>query len=398
VGSRPHVLAVQAIRESAGDSVRRLIASAFVTLDGVMEAPGHEPHPDGKNAWALRYVGEDQQRYKAEEVFEAGAVLLGRVTYEIFAAFWPTAPGDDGFADRMNSIPKYVVSGSLRTAGWQNSTIIGGNPVERIAELKQQPGGDILLVGSADLLNSLIRHDVIDEFRIMVFPVVLGSGKRLFRDATDMTHLQLVDVRAFQSGVTVLTYRPAGRVPSSRYVEAFAWTQNQLRSWQAAQNADRVLATVLFTDIVGSTEQAAALGDQGWRRLLDRHDRVARAEVERFRGRFVKSTGDGILATFDAPTRALRCALGLNAGLGDLGLAIRSAIHTGEIEFRDDDIGGIGVHIAARALAHAGGREVVVTRTVRDLVTGTDLAFSPLGAVGLRGIPGEWELFAASAG
>ena len=378
--------------------MRRLIASEFVTLDGVMEAPGHEQHPDGKNAWALRYAGEDQQRYKVEELFAAGAILLGRVTYEVFAAFWPTAPKDEGFADRMNSIPKYVVSKSLRAASWRNSIIIAEDPAEKIAELKQQPGGDILLFGSADLLDSLIKHDMVDEYRIMVFPVVLGSGKRLFRDTTDVTHLQLVDTTTFESGVTVLTYRPADRVPSSRYVETFAWTHEQLRSWQAAQNADRVLATVLFTDIVGSTEQAAALGDQGWRRLLDRHDRVARAEVERFRGRLVKSTGDGILATFDAPTRALRCAFGLNAGLGDFGVAIRSAIHTGEIEFRDDDIGGIGVHIAARALALAGAREVVVTRTVRDLVTGTDLAFSPLGAVGLRGIPGEWELFAASAG
>jgi class 3 adenylate cyclase/dihydrofolate reductase len=378
--------------------MRRLIASEFVTLDGVMEAPGHEQHPDGKNAWALRYAGEDQQRYKIEELSQAGAILLGRVTYEIFALFWPTAPKDEGFANRMNSLPKYVVSQRLRAASWQNSSIIGGNPAERIAELKQQPGGDILLFGSADLLNSLINDDLIDEYRLMVFPVVLGSGKRLFRDARDVMHLQLADTRTFASGVTVLTYRPADRVPSSRYVETYAWTQDQLRSWQAAQNADRVLATVLFTDIVGSTARAAALGDQGWRRLLDRHDQVARAEVERFRGRFVKSTGDGILATFDAPTRALRCAFGLNAGLGDVGLSIRSAIHTGEIEFRDDDIGGIGVHIAARALALAGDGEVVVTRTVRDLVTGTDLAFSPLGAVGLRGIPGEWELFAASAG
>jgi class 3 adenylate cyclase/dihydrofolate reductase len=391
-------LAGQAIQERVEDWMRRLIASEFVTLDGVMEAPGHDQHPDGKNAWALRYASADQQRYKAEELSEAAAVLLGRVTYEIFAAFWPTAPKDEGFADRMNAIPKYIVSKSLGTAGWQNSTIIKGNPAEKIAELKQQSGGDILLFGSADLLNSLINHDLIDEYRLMVFPVVLGGGKRLFRDARDIMHLELVDTRTFASGVTVLTYRPADRVPSSRYVGTFAWTQEQLRSWQAAQNADRVLATVLFTDIVGSTEQAAALGDQGWRRLLDRHDRVARAEVERFRGRFVKSTGDGILATFDAPTRALRCAFGLNAGLGDFGLTIRSAIHTGEIEFRDDDIGGIGVHIAARALAQAGDGEVVVTRTVRDLVTGTDLAFSPLGAVGLRGIPGEWELFAASAG
>lgn len=377
---------------------RKLIASEFVTLDGVMEAPGHDQHQDGKNTWALSYAGEDQQRFKIDELFDAGAILLGRVTYEIFAAFWPTAPGDEGFADRMNGIPKYVVSGSLKSAAWQNTTIIAENPVERIRELKREPGGDIYLYGSSDLLNSLVGHEVIDEYRLMVFPLVLGSGKRLFHDATDVTHLHLVDTRTFESGVTVLTYQPVDRAPASRYVEAFAWTQEQMQSWQAAQDADRVLATVLFTDIVRSTEQAADLGDQRWRRLLDRHDRIGREEVERFRGRFVKSTGDGILATFDAPTRALRCAFGFTAACGDLGLAIRSAIHTGEIEIRDEDVGGIGVHIAARALGEAGEREVVVTRTVRDLVTGTDLAFTPLGAVGLRGVPGEWELFATSAG
>jgi class 3 adenylate cyclase/dihydrofolate reductase len=377
---------------------RRLISSEFVTLDGVMEAPGHDEHQDGKNTWALRYAGEDQQRFKIDELYDAGALLLGRVTYEIFAAFWPTAPKDEGFADRMNSIPKYVVSGSLKTASWQNTTIIGENPVEKIRELKREPGQDIFLYGSSDLLNSLVRHDVIDEYRIMVFPLVLGSGKRLFHESTDITHLHLVDTLTFESGITVLTYQPADRAPSSRYVEEFAWTQEQMQSWQAAQDVDRVLATVLFTDIVRSTEQAAELGDQRWRRLLDRHDRAAREEVERFRGHFVKSTGDGILATFDAPTRALRCAFGLDAACRDLGLEIRSAIHTGEIEIRDQDVGGIGVHIAARALGQAADREVVVTRTVRDLVTGTDLAFTPLGAVGLRGIPGEWELFAASAG
>ena len=120
-----------------------------------------------------------------------------------------------------------------------------------------------MLLGSADLLNSLITHDVIDEYRFMVFPVVLGSGKRLFRAATDITHLRLVDTRAFASGVTVLTYRPADRVPSSRYVETFAWTQEQMRSWQAAQNADRVLATVLFTDIVyrPSRQPRSAISD-----------------------------------------------------------------------------------------------------------------------------------------
>jgi class 3 adenylate cyclase/dihydrofolate reductase len=376
--------------------VRRVIATEFVTLDGVMEAPGHDPHPDGKNAWALKYATEDQQQLKVEEVLAADALLLGRVTYQIFASFWPAAPRDEGFADKMNSIKKYVVSRTMKEATWENTTIISAAPAEAIAKLKGEPGRDILLMGSADLLNSLIRTDIVDEYRLMVFPVVLGSGKRLFRDASETTHLQLVDSRALSSGVVLLTYQRSDESPSSKYVESFAWTREQMQSFQAAQDPDRVLATVLFTDIVDSTRQAAELGDARWRQLLDRHDRTARTLVEQFRGQFVKSTGDGMLATFDAPTRALRCAFELNDALSGIGLAIRSAIHTGEIEIRDDDVGGIGVHIASRALGEAGASQVIVTRTVRDLATGTDLSFSPLGSVGLRGIPGEWELFEAS--
>jgi class 3 adenylate cyclase len=195
--------------------------------------------------------------------------------------------------------------------------------------------------------------------------------------------------------VVLLDYEPMDATPTSRYVEAFSWTNEQIRSMDAAENIDRVLATVLFTDIVDSTGRAAALGDREWHRLLDRHDRTARAEVERFHGRFVKSTGDGVLATFDAPTRALRCAFGLMDSAADLGVGIRAAVHTGEVEMLEDDVGGIGVHIAARVLGEAAEHEVVVTRTVRDLATGTDLVFEPLGPVKLRGVPGEWELFTA---
>jgi class 3 adenylate cyclase/dihydrofolate reductase len=377
--------------------MRKLIASEFITLDGVIEAPGHEEHRDGKNAWALQGGSEDQQRFKIEELFAADALLLGRVTYQIFAAFWPTAPKDQGFADRMNSLKKYVVSTTLRDAEWNNTTILRRNVPEEIAKLKARPGDDILIHGSADLVNSLMKHDLIDEYRLMVFPVVLGSGKRLFRDESDTAHLQLVGTRTFSSGVVVLTYQPASQSPTSEYAERFAWTDEQAKSFQAAQNPDRVLASILFTDIVDSTARAATLGDREWRRLLDRHDRIARAAVERFRGHPVKSTGDGILATFDAPTRALRCALELTDSLAELGLSIRAAIHTGEIEIRDDDIGGIGVHVAARAVGLAGEGQVVVTRTVRDLATGTDLVFNPVGSVGLRGVPGEWELYAASS-
>ena len=378
--------------------MRRLIASEFLTLDGVMEGPGHDEHRDGKNAWALRSATEDQQQYKIQEVFAADALLLGRVTYQIFAAFWPTAPRDEGFADRMNSIEKYVVSSTLSEPTWNNTSILRGDIADAVIRLKEGPGGDILIFGSADLVNPLMRLGLIDEYRIMVFPVVLGSGKRLFREESDLSHLQLVGSRAFASGVVLLTYRPARESPTSEYVETFAWTEEQIKSFQAAQNPDRVLASVLFTDIVDSTGRASALGDREWRRLLDRHDRIARAEVERFRGHLVKTTGDGILATFDAPTRALRCAFGLAEEVAGLGLSIRVAIHTGEIEIRDADVGGIGVHITARALGEAQERQIIVTRTVRDLATGTDLVFSPVGIVGLRGVPGEWELFEARLG
>ena len=374
----------------------RLVVSEFMTLDGVMEAPGFEEHRDGKNAWALQAATEDQQRFKVDEIFAAGAILLGRVTYEIWVTFWPTAPKDAGFADRINGLQKYVVSTTLREPAWNNTTVIRGDLASEVSRLKERSDGDILVFGSAELVDSLLELDLIDELRIMVFPVVLGSGKRLFRDERDTSHLRLVGARTFDSGVALLTYEPSVEGPSSEYAETFAWTDEQIASWEADRDADRVLASVLFTDIVDSTGRAAELGDRRWHQLIDRHDRLARAEVDRFHGRLVKSTGDGILATFDAPTRALRCAFALIGSLGESGLDIRAAIHTGEIVLGERDVGGIGVHIAARLLGEAGERQVVVTRTVRDLATGGDLAFVPLGAVSLRGVPGEWELFEAS--
>jgi class 3 adenylate cyclase/dihydrofolate reductase len=374
-----------------------------MTLDGVMEAPGDEEHPDGKNRWALRLAAEDIHDFKAEELFAVDALLFGRVTYQIWAAFWPSVGRDEAFADRfaerVNAIPKYVVTKTLtkRELDWENSIALSGNPVDEVRALKEQPGGDILLPGSANLVDALLDADLIDELRVAVHPVLLGGGKRLFRPRTPVSHLRLLETRTFSTGVVLLVYEPAREGPSSRFEETFAWTPEQIRSLDAAQNVDRVLATVLFTDIVDSTARAAALGDREWGRLLGRHDRAAAAEVERFHGRVVKSTGDGVLATFDAPTRALRCAFGLIDAASEMGLGIRAAVHTGEIEIGGDDVGGIGVHIASRVLGHAGANRVVVTRTVRELATGTDLAFEPIGTVALRGVPGEWELFAASA-
>jgi class 3 adenylate cyclase/pimeloyl-ACP methyl ester carboxylesterase len=156
----------------------------------------------------------------------------------------------------------------------------------------------------------------------------------------------------------------------------------------------RVLATVLFTDIVGSTERAAELGDRRWRELLQVHDDLAGRLVDRWGGRLVKTTGDGILATFDGPGRAVGCAVAVRDELRGVGMRIRAGLHAGEVELRDGDVGGIAVHIAARVLAAAGPGEVLVSRTVRDLVTGSDMVLEDRGAHHLKGVEGAWQLFA----
>ena len=156
---------------------------------------------------------------------------------------------------------------------------------------------------------------------------------------------------------------------------------------------DRVLATVLFTDIVNSTGQAASLGDRRWRELLSRHDALIDGEVERFRGRRVKSTGDGVLATFDGPGRAIRCACAIRDAIQALGLEIRAGLHSGEIELHEDDVSGIAVHIGQRVAVHAHPNEVLVSRTVADLLAGSDIAFRDRGEHELKGVPGTWHLF-----
>ena len=164
-----------------------------------------------------------------------------------------------------------------------------------------------------------------------------------------------------------------------------------------AHHSDRVLATVLYTDIVGSTEHAAQVGDRRRKDMLATHDALAGAEVERFRGRMVKSTGDGVLATFDGPGRAIRCACAIRDSVRSLGVDVRAGLHTGEIELRGDDVAGMAVHIGARVVALAGPGEVFVSSTVKDLVAGSGLYFEERGERELRGVPGSWRLFAVEA-
>jgi class 3 adenylate cyclase len=202
----------------------------------------------------------------------------------------------------------------------------------------------------------------------------------------------------------------AERIPGAKFVELpghdhTIWAGDVgrlidvVREWVTGAPApldddiDRVLATVLFTDIVGSTQRAAALGDRQWTELLDAHDRAVDGELERHRGRRVKSTGDGVLATFDGPARAVRCAHAIADAMRPLGIEVRAGVHAGEVEMRGDDIGGIAVHIGARVAALAGPGEVLVSSTVRDLVAGSGLAFADAGQHTLTGIDDDWRLY-----
>ncbi len=192
--------------------MRNVIASEFITLDGIMEDPGGaEGFEHG--GWSRQFFSDEYAKYKYDELFASGALLLGRVTYQGFAKAWPSRTDKDlpdtfkGFADRMNSIPKYVVSTTLLKAEWNNSKLIRGTVAEEVSRLKQQPGQDILLAGSGTLLRTLMQHDLIDEYRLMVHPVVLGSGKRLFQDANVKRVLRLAGIKTFSSGIIVLTYQ-----------------------------------------------------------------------------------------------------------------------------------------------------------------------------------------------
>ena len=159
---------------------------------------------------------------------------------------------------------------------------------------------------------------------------------------------------------------------------------------------ERILTTVLFTDIVGSTEQAASLGDRRWRALLDAHDQAVRDQLRRFRGTEINTTGDGFVACFDGPARAIRCTEAIVAAVGTLGIELRAGLHTGECEVRGDDLAGLSVHIAARVGALAAPGEILVSATVKDLVVGSGIQFTPRGEHELRGAPGNWKLYAVN--
>ena len=181
--------------------MRKIVAGLFLSLDNVYEAP---------DQWHFPYFNEEMGEAVQSQMDAADAMLLGRVTYQEFASYWPQQSGDDvAIADYMNATPKYVVSNTLDTLEWQNSTLIKGDVAAQLTELKQQPGKNISVVGSGTLVGSLLRDGRLDELRLLVHPIVVGNGKRLFTNLGDRNALELVDVRTFSTGVLYLTYQPA---------------------------------------------------------------------------------------------------------------------------------------------------------------------------------------------
>ncbi len=187
------------------DGKRRLVVSEFVTLDGVMEDPGGAEKFE-RGGWAFQFErGPEGDKFKVEELEASDTFLLGRLTYLEFAKAWPSRTGD--FADRMNNTPKYVVSNTLKKTDWKNSQVVNGNLAEEVSKLKAMPGKDILVAGSGQLVRALLEHDLVDELRLMVFPVVLGAGGRLFAETSDKKPMRLLDTQTLEGGIAYLTYQ-----------------------------------------------------------------------------------------------------------------------------------------------------------------------------------------------
>jgi dihydrofolate reductase len=189
--------------------MRKVVASIFVTVDGVVEDPGGAEGFD-LGGWSFKYGGrsDDDLKHAGDLLSRSDALLLGRKTYQGFAQAWPSMKGANWYADRMNSLPKYVVSSTLDKAEWNNSMIIKGDVAKEVAKLKEQPGQDILIFGSAELVNGLLRHELIDEIRLLVHPVVLGRGKRLFAEGSPVG-LAAVEAKVFGSGIVLIVLKPA---------------------------------------------------------------------------------------------------------------------------------------------------------------------------------------------
>jgi len=309
-----------------------------------------------------------------------------------------------------------ITQGSDQSFGYRHEEV---GPISAVFEEQWGTGAILANFFPSKTDDALMRERFARYERNSASPSAMGAIVEM---------LAAIDVRPILSTISVptLVVHSAGdpmisvehgrylaeHIPGARYVElvsddhltireddsgALDDIEEFLTGHRPAHDPDRILTTVLFTDIVDSTRRAADLGDQRWRDVLDRHDEVMRLQLDRFRGREVHTTGDGFLAAFDGPARAVHCAVGVTQAVRTLGLELRAGVHTGECVQRGDDLGGIGVHIGARIAALAGPNQVLVSRTVTDLVAGSGLEFADRGEHELKGVPGRWQLFAVES-
>jgi pimeloyl-ACP methyl ester carboxylesterase len=374
--------------------------------DPVTEVPTFETRVDDIRA-VLDAVGSE--RAALFGVSEGGPTSI------MFAATHPeraTALVLHGAMARTTEAPDYPWASpeeALRESAAEFIVPYWGREAEGLVELFAPSfAGD---PRTLDLLARLERNAASPAMVGKIFEMFLGTD---VRDV--LPTIQIPTLVLHRRGDRVVNWRAgrdlAERIAGSRYVELegldhLPWAgdsdavvgevQEFLTGARQEAEPDRVLATVMFTDICGSTERAAELGDSQWRDLLEAHQAAVRRDLDRFRGREVKALGDGSLATFDGPARAIACGHTITETARSLGLEDRIGIHSGEVEVMDGDVGGIAVHIAARVGALAGPGEVLVTSTVKDLVAGSDIQFEDRGAQRLKGVPDEWRLFTAAS-
>jgi len=270
--------------------------------------------------------------------------------------------------------PSLAHDGSFR-AWWRRAGHRGASPAMATAVWRMLLDCDVRALLGDLAVPALVVHARDNGF------IRVGHGRYLAEHIPGARYIELAT---------------ADHVPWAGAADVAGEVEEFLTGTRHLPASHRPLAAVLFTDIVGSTERAALLGDRAWKERLDQHDEMAERQIRRFAGRLVKSTGDGTLATFDGPAGAIQCALAIRDALHQLGLEVRAGVHIGEIELRGDDVAGIAVHIAQRVSSLAGPGDVLVSRTIVDLVAGSDLAFEDRGEHQLRGVPGDWRLFAVT--
>jgi class 3 adenylate cyclase len=364
--------------------------------DRVSGAPALEERMD--DVWAV--MDAVHSKRAAVLGFSEGCALsaLFAATYPdrvshllLFGGFALAAMAGD-FEKRVAERSQTWGSGNSIKAGWPSllATPQGIDVIAKLERLSASPGA----IKAVTLLNAQIDvRPVLPAIQVPTL-VLHRKGDRLVPIAAGRALVEQIPNAGF------IEYPGDDHVFWSGDVDTLLGDIQEFITGsreRASLDIERILATVLFTDIVDSTHSAAAAGDLAWRHMLDTHDQIARQTVQKHRGNLIKTTGDGILATFDGPGRAVRCALAFEAATRQIGLPLRAGLHTGEIELREQDVGGIAVHAAARVMAQCQPNEVWVSRVVTDLVAGAGLKFSERGSHELKGLPGRWELFAANA-